>query len=106
MKLLLGIISLLAWQTIGAQDSLTVPPNKQRIIQLGVANMAVTAGSMAALYNTWYKDYRSAPFHFFNDNDEWLQMDKAGHIWSAYTISRLTGESFKWAGYSHKKVIG
>jgi hypothetical protein len=28
-------------------------------------------------------------FHFINDNAEWLQMDKAGHIYSSYHLGRL-----------------
>jgi hypothetical protein len=103
MKLLPVAINLLILQSVFAQDSLLIKPNKQRNIVLGITNVTVTTGSMAVLYNTWYKDYRSSSFHFFNDNNEWLQIDKAGHVWSAYNISRLTRESFKWAGYGNKK---
>ena len=103
MKQLLYFISLLIMQASFAQDSLSLKPNKKRVIILSATNAVVTTSSMAVLYNAWYKGYPAAAFHFFNDNNEWLQMDKAGHVWSAYNISRLTSESFKWAEYNNKK---
>lgn len=43
-------------------------------------------GTIALLDQVWYADYARAPLHSFNDGDEWLQMDKAGHMFSAYTL--------------------
>jgi hypothetical protein len=40
----------------------------------------------------WFKPtlvYDYPIFHFINDNAEWLQMDKAGHIYSSYHLGRL-----------------
>jgi hypothetical protein len=37
----------------------------------------------------WFKPtlvYDYPIFHFINDNAEWLQMDKAGHIYSSYHL--------------------
>ncbi|MBS1627415.1 MAG: DUF2279 domain-containing protein [Bacteroidetes bacterium] len=103
MKWRLYFICLLIIQTSFAQDSLLIKLNKKRAIVLGATNVVATVSSMAVLYNAWYKGYPFAPFHFFNDNNEWLQMDKVGHAWSAYNISRITSESFKWVGYNNKK---
>ena len=37
---------------------------------------AVGASSSLVLLNeVWYKNYPKTPFHTFNDNDQWLQMD-------------------------------
>lgn len=60
MKILLTAICFLLMQKNFAQDSSYAKPNKQRVIILGVTNAAVTTGTMAALYNIWYKDYRSS----------------------------------------------
>ncbi|WP_315815813.1 DUF2279 domain-containing protein [Paraflavitalea speifideaquila] len=60
-------------------------------------------GSYIALNKAWYADYPKESFHFFNDNGEWLQMDKAGHVWTAYQMSRVSGALWKWAGLSAAK---
>lgn len=43
-------------------------------------------GAIVLLDQAWYSGYERAPLHTFNDGDEWLQMDKAGHFFSAYTL--------------------
>ena len=44
-------------------------------------------------------------FHFFNDLKEWNQMDKAGHIWTSYQLSRVSASTWKWAGFNEKKSV-
>jgi hypothetical protein len=63
-----------------------------------------TALVHAGLYQLWYKDYPSSKFHFFNDNHEWLQMDKCGHAFSSYYLGLVGIEAAKWAGVpAHKQ---
>ncbi|AXY74849.1 DUF2279 domain-containing protein [Paraflavitalea soli] len=64
------------------------------------AHVALWGGSYIALNKAWYADYPKESFHFFNDNSEWQQMDKAGHVWTAYQMSRASGALWKWAGFS------
>ncbi len=64
----------------------------------------VYAGSMTGLYSLWYKDYEQESFHFFNDNGEWLQMDKMGHIGSAYYLTNWSTSLFKWSGLDNQKA--
>jgi uncharacterized protein YfiM (DUF2279 family) len=45
-----------------------------------------TLGSMILLDRAWYAGYDRSSLHAFNDGAEWLQMDKAGHAFSAYTL--------------------
>ncbi|MDD2345789.1 MAG: DUF2279 domain-containing protein [Bacteroidales bacterium] len=78
---------------------------KNRIIPVAAAFSGVYAGSMITLYSAWYKDYPTGKFHFFNDNLEWLQMDKASHALAAYSISRYTYEIFRWTGMDNKKAV-
>jgi len=62
-----------------------------------------TALAHLGLSQLWYKDYPKSKFHFFNDNKEWLQMDKCGHAFSSYYLG-LTGiEAAKWAGVPKNK---
>lgn len=65
----------------------------------------VSAGSLIALSQIWYKDYPRTQFHSFNDNAEWLQMDKCGHVITAYTVGGYGINLLKWAGVKRKKAI-
>ncbi|MGZ3853823.1 MAG: DUF2279 domain-containing protein [Flavisolibacter sp.] len=77
--------------------------NRQRLIL--TLNVVAYGTTTALLYETWYKNYPHSPFHFFNDNKEWLQVDKAGHTWSAYQEGRLGIAEFSWAGMERNKAI-
>jgi hypothetical protein len=67
---------------------------------LGVASVSggIWAGSMIGLSNIWYKDVPKSKFHTFDDHKNWLQMDKAGHFYTANKIALLTGNAFRWSG--------
>jgi len=52
------------------------------------------------LYFAWYDKQDQSGFHFFNDWNEWQNVDKAGHVYSAYVQSGLIYDLSKWAGYS------
>jgi hypothetical protein len=41
----------------------------------------------------------------YNDWEEWQQMDKMGHFWSTYQISRHTSNIWQWAGLDRDKAI-
>ncbi|MFN6945296.1 MAG: DUF2279 domain-containing protein [Cytophagaceae bacterium] len=78
---------------------------KERLIPLAVgANVAYT-GSMVWLSHAWYSNQSGTGFHFFNDNDQWMQMDKMGHAYSAFHISQFAVKSLKWSGVDKKKSI-
>ena len=54
--------------------------------------------SFTALYQLWYKDQTGAAFRFFNDNTEWLGMDKAGHFGTAWYLGCRSRELYQRAG--------
>src|ERR1017187_407502 len=81
------------------------PYNKKRVRLVTVANIVAYGGLLIGLNAEWYAKYPRSGFHFFNDDAEWLQMDKAGHIYSAYTESRESMEAWRWAGLSRKERI-
>jgi len=62
------------------------------------ANAAFWTGSYIALNKAWYADFPRSSFHFFNDDEEWNQMDKAGHAWTSYRLSRSSSALWKWTG--------
>ena len=66
---------------------------------------ALYAGSMSGLYFLWYAGYDQSAFHFYNDNAEWLQMDKFGHAMSSYYVGTLGYEALRLAGCDEKRSI-
>jgi hypothetical protein len=68
-----------------------------RRIAFHITAPVMTGGSLLGLKALWYADYPSTSFHWYNDNREWLQMDKVGHLYSAYQLSALTGRAAAWA---------
>lgn len=100
-----------------AQDSTTInlPVNSASVINkksgngrkwlIGSFTTAGYGGSFLVLNAAWYKDYPRSSFHTFNDIDEWLQVDKVGHAWTAYQTSRLTSSMWQWAGTSPSNSV-
>lgn len=78
---------------------------KMRKAIVGYGNAAAYAGTMTGLYSLWYADFPLGKFHFFNDNKEWMQMDKVGHAYSCYAEGWVGVKMMKWAGYSRKQSI-
>lgn len=83
----------------------TSAPDKTKVWVVASAQTALWAGSFVALNKAWYADYPKQSFHFFNDLPEWQQMDKTGHVWTAYQISRLSGDIWRWTGINERKAI-
>jgi len=84
-------------------DSIAYNPKRLRAVVISEA--AIYAGSLYLLNDLWYKDYPRSSFHFFDDNKEWLQMDKLGHATTSCTIGELGYEALKWCGVENKKAI-
>ncbi|MHC2991195.1 hypothetical protein OB13_06200 [Pontibacter sp. HJ8] len=108
--LLLWICFVLSLQPLqgmaaGAPDTTTVPVNKQRLWVLGTGFTAGYTAMLVSLNNTWYQDQERTSFHFFNDNRQWRQVDKAGHFWGAFHESRAGIDLLRWAGVPDKKAI-
>ncbi len=78
--------------------------NKLRLLGVVSTEAALSTGSLIALGQAWYSDYPRTTFHTFDDNKEWLQMDKAGHVVTAYTVGRYGLRLLEWAGVPHKKA--
>jgi hypothetical protein len=104
IKRIITLVFLLNFVCVNAQTDST-HSYKCRRISLITGSSVLTAGSLVYLNQAWYKQYSTGKFHTFNDNSEWLQMDKAGHVWTNYNLGRLMMDAFDWAGYSKKKKL-
>ncbi len=81
------------------------PYNKKRIHLVAAANIVGYSAVLAGLNAAWYSQYPRSKFHFFNDNAEWLQVDKAGHVYGSYVESRASNELWRWSGLPRKQRI-
>ncbi|MBD2701622.1 DUF2279 domain-containing protein [Spirosoma sp. BT702] len=74
-----------------------------RFIGVVAGTAAFYIVTLLLLKKQWYK--KKVPFHSFNDNGEWLQMDKVGHAATAYCMSRGGYELMRWSGVNERASI-
>jgi len=79
--------------------------NKKRFWGVSGGILGVYGVTLAGLSQYWYKDYPRTSFHSFNDGKEWLGIDKAGHVFGSYFISRWSVGMFRWTGMNDRAAI-
>lgn len=67
-----------------------------------ITEVSLGALTLAGLDQLWYADFPRSKFHTINDSDEWLQMDKLGHAFSAYQLGSVGSDIMKWSGVNEK----
>lgn len=108
--IILIIVNIFIINVLGAQskrelffknaDSL----DKKRVIGL-VATGAVGYTTAVILLNKiWYEGYPQTTFHTFDDNGEWNQADKGGHVLTAYVEAKWAYQAFRWAGVKNRNA--
>ncbi len=108
---LLFIFWFIADHTITAQseslvsDTIKNTFSQKRLGVLITTEAILYSGSLSALNELWYKDFAHSSFHLFNDNNEWLQMDKMGHCVTSYSVGKVGIGLMKWSGVKRKKAI-
>ena len=92
-----ALLVLLFPLTVRAQDTSDVKPG--RVILLG----AVTLGTVIPVHiyqqRAWWQGPRG-PFRFENDWVYALNVDKLGHMYAGYVLSRTFGSMLRWGGIS------
>jgi hypothetical protein len=88
-------------QPMASRDTLKA---RKIITHSAIASSAV--GSLATLQGVWYLPYQQDGFHWFNDASNWMQMDKFGHGFSAYTISKSVSAAHRWASGKNQLWVG
>ncbi|MFM7022756.1 MAG: DUF2279 domain-containing protein [Flavobacteriales bacterium] len=79
--------------------------NKQRLNLVIGTEIAGSLGSLIVLDQLWYANYPRSPLHLFNDNDEWLGMDKFGHSQTGYSVGQSGYKALRWAGVNERKSL-
>ena len=110
-KSIFAILFLLATSFLFAQntfDSYFKPSdslNKKRLNTVIISETLIGTATLVGLNQLWYADYPKSNFHFINDNDEWLQMDKVGHVFSSYHLGSFGAKALKWSGCNRKSQL-
>ena len=102
-------ILLLCASTSNAQDSSfwkkSDTLNTKRRNAIAITESVLAGGTLLALNQLWYADHPRSSFHFINDNSDWKQMDKMGHIMTSYYVGKVGMEVLDWSGISKKNQL-
>lgn len=98
------LIFLVSISTYSQNEIDTINTHKHRFKSAVASQTLFTAATIIVLNEAWYKEHHSSKFRFFNDNVEWLQMDKIGHVFSAFHLTNYGSALYKWCGYNNKKA--
>ncbi|MNE10176.1 hypothetical protein D3C80_1028770 [compost metagenome] len=104
-------VFLAGFHLVSAQnsfDSFLTPAdslNTKRQNTVFISEAVLSTIALVGLNELWYADYPRSDFHFINDNSEWLQMDKLGHMYSSYHLGRFGAEMLDWSGASKKNQL-
>ena len=79
--------------------------NKSRRNTLICSEATVASIALIGLNQLWYADYPHSNLHSIDDNQEWLQMDKAGHLFSAYHLGTFGANALQWSGCTKKSQL-
>lgn len=77
--------------------------NKARFWTLNGTLATGYTGVVIALDRVWYAEFPRSRFHTFNDMGEWEDMDKMGHLFTAYMEGKLSSQMYQWTGLNRKK---
>ena len=72
--------------------------NPGRVNGVIITESAIGTITTIGLQYLWYKKFPHSKFHFFNDNAEWLNVDKVGHATTAYNIAAFQSNLMRWGG--------
>jgi len=72
--------------------------NKKILTRALISESAFYIGGMSYLQFIWYKDHLRVPFHYYNDNKGYNQIDKFGHAFGSYMESYISYNWLRHAG--------
>ena len=106
-----SLLALFCWYVpscFSQEDSLSLfdasPKfNRNRAAFVVGGTSALGVGLLSGLSYSWYKDFNTSSFHFFDDGSEWMGMDKLGHVVTAYQVSDYLEHWYLWSGQTKAK---
>ena len=65
----------------------------------------IYGSAVVGLNQIWYAQSERDKFHFFNDWDRWMQVDKAGHMFTAYNMAGWVFTGARWTGIKRRNAM-
>ncbi|MGB5417984.1 DUF2279 domain-containing protein, partial [Algibacter sp.] len=84
-----------------ASDTLNKP--RRNAVTISEASAGII--TLVGLNQLWYADFEQSKFHTINDNNEWLQMDKLGHVFTSYQLGKHGAQLLNWSGVSERDQL-
>ncbi len=98
-SIIIQIFPLKASDTISGDTTTHRKVRNAALITAGIYGL-----SLFGLNKAWYSEFPRSSFHFFNDNQQWMQLDKAGHFYSSYHLSKVSAEFLLRSGMPANKA--
>lgn len=76
-----------------------------RVLLIGSSGAVISGGTLLGLSVLWFSDQPRTSFQFYNDNADWLQIDKVGHATTAYYLGRIGMRALEWTGTQRKRAV-
>jgi hypothetical protein len=96
----MALLLTVNFSSLEAQEFFRPSPqyNPGRVTGTIIVESAIGTAVTIGLSYLWYRKFPHSRFHFFNDNAEWLQVDKFGHAATAYNIAAIQSDVLHWGG--------
>ena len=109
-KIVIGLLLLMFSFNLTAQNGKSFwqksdTLNVKRRNAVYITEAAAATATLIGMNQLWYANYERSGFHTVNDNGEWLQMDKVGHVISSYYTGKIGMDLLAWAGESKKNQL-
>lgn len=107
----LSFLMTFAYSAVSAQSSLNqfLKPadtlNKARRNMVLITEAVLFTTGVLQIGSSSAKGYKSSNFHFVDDTNSFLLMDKGAHVFSSYQFSSYAAEGLKWSGMSKKQSL-
>jgi len=112
MRFRILLLFLLSTSTLFAQQKEKLPffqpsdtLNDWRFWGSAATGATIYTGVMIGLNEVWYSEFERTKFHLFNDMGEWEDMDKVGHLYTAYMEANWIYKGARWTGLEERKSV-
>ena len=79
--------------------------NTSRRNAVVISETSIGAATLIGLNSLWYSDYPRSKFNTTDDFNQWMQMDKIGHMFTSYQLGRVGADVLQWSGVSKKEQL-
>ena len=108
ISIFISILCFFVWGVEAQEIEKELDSNKIKrntVIKAVAFTSVYYVGSIYLLNNSWYKDKEKVPFHFYNDNKGYLQVDKFGHMFGSYVYSYIGFYGLLKIGATRKEAL-